>query len=113
MGSRPLNPQRVLRDLVAPFPVRPRGVQRISNVAHGDAGKRNLMDLYRRRASMAALTPNHPAFQPADAEVDTTVAAAICLTGTTAAGHPAIRRRESSGVRRWRVGTGPRSLHRD
>jgi acetyl esterase/lipase len=32
-------------------------------------------------ASMAALTPNHPAFQPAGADVDTTVAAAICLYG--------------------------------
>ncbi len=173
-GPRPLNALRLLRDVIAPFPVRPRAVQRISNVAYGDAGKRNLMDLYRRPdppaepgpvlihfhgghfqigrksrearpllyrlasegwlcisanyrlraagrfpnslidakaviawarahaaqhgadpsliivaggsaggylASMAALTPNHPAFQPADAEADTTVAAAICLYG--------------------------------
>jgi acetyl esterase/lipase len=165
---------RVLRDVVAPFPVRPRAVRRISNVAYGDAGKRNLMDLYRPRdapaapgpvlihfhgghfqvgrksrealpllyrlasegwlcisanyrvrapgrfpnslldakaviawarthaaehgadpsliavaggsagghlAAMAALTPNHPAFQPDGADVDTTVAAAICLYG--------------------------------
>jgi acetyl esterase/lipase len=169
-----LSPLRALRDVVAPFPVRPRSVERISNVAYGDAGKRNLMDLYRRRdlpatpgpvlihfhgghfqigrksrealpllyrlasdgwlcisanyrlraagrfpnslidakaviawarthasehgadpsqivvaggsagghlASMAALTPNHPGFQPPGADVDTTVAAAICLYG--------------------------------
>ncbi len=173
-GPRPLSPLRVLRDVVAPFPVRPRAVQRIRNVAYGDAGKRNLMDLYRCRnappapgpvlihfhgghfqtgrksrealpllyrlanegwlcisanyrlraagrfpnslidakavvawarthaaehgaepslivvaggsagghlASMAALTPNHPAFQPPGADVDTTVAAAVCLYG--------------------------------
>ncbi len=165
---------RVLRDVLAPFPVRPRSVERISDVAYGDAGKRNLMDLYRRRdtpaeprpvlihfhgghfqvgrksrealpllyrlasegwlcisanyrlraagrfpnslidakaviawarahaaehgadpslivvaggsaggylASMAALTPNDPAFQPAGADADTTVAAAVCLYG--------------------------------
>ena len=165
---------RVLRDVLAPFPVRPRIVERISDVAYGDAGKRNLMDLYRRRhtpaeprpvlihfhgghfqigrksrealpllyrlasegwlcisanyrvraagrfpnslidakaviawarahasehgadpslivvaggsagghlASMAALTPNHPSFQPAGTDVDTTVAAAVCLYG--------------------------------
>jgi acetyl esterase/lipase len=173
-GLRPPSPLRVLRDVLAPFPVRPRAVRRISNVAYGDAGKRNLMDLYRRRdapaesgpvlihfhgghfqighksrealpliyrlasdgwlcisanyrlraagrfpnslidakavvawarthaadhgadpslivvaggsagghlASMAALTPNHPAFQPPGADVDTTVAAAVCLYG--------------------------------
>ncbi|MGH2896131.1 MAG: alpha/beta hydrolase [Solirubrobacteraceae bacterium] len=173
-GPRPLSSLRVLRDVLAPFPVRPRGVRRISNVAYGDAGKRNLMDLYRPRdapaepgpvlihfhgghfqigrksrearpllyrlasegwlcisanyrlraagrfpnslidaksviawarahafehgadpslivvaggsagghlASMAALTPNDPAFQPAGADVDTTVGAAICLYG--------------------------------
>ena len=173
-APRPLNVLRVLRDVIAPFPVRPRAVRRIGNIAYGDAGKRNLMDLYRRRdaltepgpvlihfhgghfqigrksrealpllyrlasegwlcisanyrlraagrfpnslidaktviawarthasehgadpslivvaggsagghlASMAALTPNHPAFQPAGADVDTTVAATICLYG--------------------------------
>jgi acetyl esterase/lipase len=165
---------RVLRDVIAPVPVRPRTVRRISNIAYGDAGKPNLMDLYRRRdapaepgpvlihfhgghfqagrksrealpllyrlasegwlcisanyrlraagqfpnslvdakaviawarthgaehgadpsriavaggsagghlAAMAALTPNHPAFQPNGADVDTTVAAAVCLYG--------------------------------
>jgi acetyl esterase/lipase len=170
----PLSRQRVLRDVIAPFPVRPRTVQRIRNLAYGDAGKRQLMDLYRLRevptqpggvlihfhgghfqigrksreskpllyrlasegwlcisanyrlraagrfpnslidakaviawarshavehgadpsrivvaggsagghlASMAALTPNHPAFQPPGTDVDTTVAAAVCLYG--------------------------------
>jgi acetyl esterase/lipase len=183
---RPWTPRRVVRDVLAPFPMRPRIVQRISNVAYGDAGKHNLMDLYRRRdtpakpgpvlihlhgghfqvgrksrealpllhrlagegwlcisanyrlraaghfpnslidakaviawarthaaehgadpsvivvaggsagghlASMAALTPNHPAFQPPGADVDTTVAAAVCLYGyygrRTATGEPA------------------------
>ncbi len=174
IGQRPLGALRVLRDVVAPLPVRPRTVERIRNVAYGDAGKRNLMDLYRRRdapaepgpvlihfhgghfrvghkskeartllyrlsgegwlcisanyrlraagrfpnslidakaviawarahaaehgadpslivvaggsagghlASMAALTPNHPAFQPAGADVDTSVGAAVCLYG--------------------------------
>jgi acetyl esterase/lipase len=173
-GPQPLSPFHVLRDVIAPFPVRPRTVRRIRNVAYGDAGTRNLMDLYCRRdaaseprpvlihfhgghfrtgrksreslpllyrlategwlcisanyrlraagrfpnslidakaviawarthaaehgadasliavaggsagghlASMAALTPNHPAFQPPGADVDTTVAAAICLYG--------------------------------
>jgi acetyl esterase/lipase len=173
-GPPRLSPLCVLRDVVAPVPVRPRTVRRISNIAYGDAGKGNLMDLYRRRdapsepgpvlihfhgghfqvgrksrealplpyrlasegwlcisanyclraagrfpnspldakaviawarthaaehgadpsliavaggsagghlAAMAALTPNHPAFQPNGADVDTTVAAAICLYG--------------------------------
>lgn len=171
---RPLSARRAVRDVVAPFPIRPRAVQRIRNVAYGDAGRRNLMDLYRRRdapvqpmpvlihfhgghfqvgrksreslpllhrlagegwlcisanyrlraagrfpnslidakaviawarthaaehgadpsvivvaggsagghlASMAALTPNDPAFQPPGPEVDTSVAAAVCLYG--------------------------------
>jgi acetyl esterase/lipase len=169
-----LRPLRVLRDVLAPFPVRPPNVQRIRNVPYGDAGKRNLMDLYRLReppaepgpilihfhgghfqigrksrealpllhrlasdgwlcisadyrlgadgrfpnslidakaviawarthaaehgadpsaivvagssagahlASMAALTPNDPAFQPAGTDEDTTVSAAVCLYG--------------------------------
>ncbi len=173
-GPRPLGPVRAVHDVLAPFPVRPRNVERIRNAAYGEAGKRNLMDLYRRRdppgepgpvlihfhgghfqigrksrealpllyrlagegwlcisanyrlraagrfpnslidakaviawarthasehgadpslivvaggsagghlASMAALTPNHPAFQPPGAHVDTTVAAAVCLYG--------------------------------
>lgn len=173
-SPQPLGSLRVLRDIVAPFPVRPRGVLRIRNLAYGDAGKRNLLDVYRRRdppaepgpvliyfhgghfqigrksrealpllyrmanegwlcisanyrlhaagrfpnslidaksviawarmhapehgadgslivvaggsagghlASMAALSPNHPAFQPAGPHVDSTVAAAICLYG--------------------------------
>lgn len=134
----PWNARRVLRDVVAPFPARPRDVRRISDIPYGDAGRRNLMDLYlrrdppdeprpvlihfhgghfqigdrreggdrmgthacrgtrrrsvpdRRRGRVGgrpprvdgALTPNHPAFQPPGAaEVDTTVAAAVCLYG--------------------------------
>lgn len=173
-GPGALGPLRVLRDVIAPFPVRPRSVQRIRNLAYGDAGRRQLMDLYRlpeappepggvlihfhgghfqigrksreskpllyrlatdgwlcisanyrlraagrfpnslidakmviawarthavehgadpsrivvaggsaggHLASMAALTPNHPAFQPPGEHVDTTVAAAVCLYG--------------------------------
>jgi acetyl esterase/lipase len=173
-GRRPVSPLRALRDVCAPFPVRPRSVERIRDVAYGDVGKRNLMDLYRCRdapprpmpvlihfhgghfqigrkgrealpllhrlagqgwlcisanyrlraagrfpnslldakaviawarthaaeygadptaivvaggsagahlAAMAALTPNHPSFQPPGADVDTTVAAAVCLYG--------------------------------
>jgi hypothetical protein len=56
-GPRPLSPLRVLRDVVAPFPVRPRAVQRMRNVAYGDAGKRNLMDLYRCRDAPPAPGP--------------------------------------------------------
>lgn len=54
---RPLGVLRVLRDVIAPFPVRPRAVQRIANVAYGDAGRRNLMDLYRRRDAPAQPMP--------------------------------------------------------
>ena len=39
-----------------PFPVRPRQVERVANLAHGDAGRQNLLDLYRHRA--------HPAGAP-------------------------------------------------
>ena len=45
----PWNARRVLRDVVAPFPARPRDVRRISDIPYGDAGRRNLMDLYLRR----------------------------------------------------------------
>ena len=160
--------------LLAPLPLRPLGVQRIGNVSYGEAGRRNRLDVYRRRgqaagagpvfvhfhgghfqiggksrearallyrlarqgwvcvsatyqlgqagrfpnalidakqviswvrshaaeygadpstlivagssagahlASMAALTPNNPAFQPAFEDADTTVTAAVCLYG--------------------------------
>jgi acetyl esterase/lipase len=48
-GPAMLSPLRALRDVLAPFPVRPRSIQRIRNVAYGDAGSRQLMDLYRLR----------------------------------------------------------------
>jgi acetyl esterase/lipase len=56
-GLPPLSRFRVVRDVLAPFPVRPRTVERISNVAYGDAGKRNLLDLYRRRDAPAEPGP--------------------------------------------------------
>ncbi|HEY1003055.1 MAG TPA: alpha/beta hydrolase [Streptosporangiaceae bacterium] len=165
---------RLARALLAPLPLRPLSVQRLRNVSYGEAGRRNRLDVYRRRgptggagpvfvhfhgghfqvggknrearallhrlarqgwvcvsatyrlgqagrfpnalidakqviswvrshaaeygaapstlivagssagahlASMAALTPNHPAFQPAFEDADTTVTAAVCLYG--------------------------------
>jgi hypothetical protein len=38
------------RILFAPFLVRRRDVERVANVSYGDAGKRNLLDVYRHRA---------------------------------------------------------------
>jgi acetyl esterase/lipase len=161
------------RAVVWPLPFRARGVQRIANVSYGPAGRRNRLDLYRRRecpagapvlihfhgghfraggksrearalfhryasqgwvcisadyrlrrpgrfpaslidakqviawvrrhaaeygldpsllvvagssagahlASMAALTPNDPVFQPGFEEADTSISAAVCLYG--------------------------------
>lgn len=166
--------RRLARDLLAPLPLRPLNVQRIRNVSYGEAGRRNRLDVYRRRdlaqgvgpvlvhfhgghfrtggksrearpllhrlasqgwvcisatyrlgaagrfpnslidakrviswarshaaeygadpsvlivagssagahlASMAALTPNDPAFQPGFEDADTAVTAAVCLYG--------------------------------
>jgi acetyl esterase/lipase len=36
-----------------PFPVRPRQVERVANIAYGDAGRWNLLDLYRHRGHPA------------------------------------------------------------
>ncbi len=165
---------RLVHDTLAPFPVRPRTIKRVKDIAYGDAGPRNRLDIYYRRdrpagaspvlihfhgghfqtgaksrearpllyrlagegwvcvsanyrlraagrfpnslldakaviawvrshaaeygadpsliivagsssgahlASMAALTPNHPAFQPSGEHADTAVAAAVCLYG--------------------------------
>jgi acetyl esterase/lipase len=41
------------RILLWPFPVRPRQVERVANIAYGDAGRWNLLDLYRHRAHPA------------------------------------------------------------
>ena len=38
------------RILFAPFPVRRRGVERVANISYGDAGKQNLLDVYRHRS---------------------------------------------------------------
>ncbi|WP_433497337.1 alpha/beta hydrolase [Sphaerimonospora sp. CA-214678] len=47
-GSRPRLP--LARILFRPFPVRPRRVERVADIAYGDAGKRNLLDVYRHRS---------------------------------------------------------------
>jgi acetyl esterase/lipase len=41
------------RILLWPFPLRPRQVERVANLAYGDAGRWNLLDLYRRRGHPA------------------------------------------------------------
>ncbi|MFE7506524.1 alpha/beta hydrolase [Promicromonospora sp. NPDC057488] len=41
------------RVLGFPFAVRPRGVERVADLSYGPAGKRNRMDLYRRRGTVA------------------------------------------------------------
>jgi hypothetical protein len=41
---------RRARILLFPFPVRPRDVERVANIAYGDAGRRNLLDVYRHRS---------------------------------------------------------------
>jgi acetyl esterase/lipase len=38
------------RILFWPFPVRGRDVERLANISYGDADKRNLLDVYRRRS---------------------------------------------------------------
>jgi acetyl esterase/lipase len=38
------------RILFAPFPVRRREVERVANISYGDAGKQNLLDVYRHRS---------------------------------------------------------------
>jgi acetyl esterase/lipase len=45
------------RILFAPFPVRRHDVERVANISYGDAGKRNLLDVYRHRS--------HPSGGPA------------------------------------------------
>jgi acetyl esterase/lipase len=38
------------RILIAPFSLRPRDVERVVNISYGNAGKWNLLDIYRRRS---------------------------------------------------------------
>ncbi|MGY1823234.1 alpha/beta hydrolase [Geodermatophilus sp. SYSU D00079] len=45
--------RRLLHVLLAPFPGRPRAVERIPDLAYGDAGRRNRLDLYRHRSRPA------------------------------------------------------------
>src|SRR6187397_2728315 len=50
-GLPPRAPRRLsLRVFLWPFPVPHPGVQRISNIAYGDAGRANLLDVYRSRS---------------------------------------------------------------
>ena len=48
---------RLARDLLAPLPLRPLSVQRIRNVGYGEAGRRNRLDIYRRRGSAEGAGP--------------------------------------------------------
>ncbi|GAA4572630.1 alpha/beta hydrolase [Planotetraspora kaengkrachanensis] len=47
-GRRPRLP--LLRILFLPVPFRPRDVERHANISYGDAGRRNLLDVYRHRS---------------------------------------------------------------
>lgn len=40
----------LLRTLLVPLPVRPRGVERIADTPYGDAGRGHLLDVYRHRS---------------------------------------------------------------
>ena len=59
----------VARILLLPLSRRGRGVERVANIRYGDAGRRNLLDLYRS------------AFQPGFEDADTSVTAVIGLNG--------------------------------
>lgn len=48
---------RLARDLLAPLPLRPLSVRRIRNVSYGEAGRRNRLDIYRRRGSAESVGP--------------------------------------------------------
>ncbi|WP_331770130.1 alpha/beta hydrolase (plasmid) [Embleya sp. NBC_00888] len=48
---------RTTRTLLTPFRRRRRGVERIANIAYGDAGRRNLLDVYRRRSGPVSGAP--------------------------------------------------------
>jgi acetyl esterase/lipase len=52
-GYRRPSLARLLRVLLAPFPVHSRRVERIANVSYGDAGRRNRLDVYRLRTRRA------------------------------------------------------------
>jgi acetyl esterase/lipase len=57
LGAEARRPQPRVRErlatLVAPIPVRPRRVVRIPDLAYGDAGRRNRLDVYRHRSRPA------------------------------------------------------------
>lgn len=47
---RPFRARRPWRTAVLPFPFRPRSVVRVANLRYGDAGRRNLLDVYHSRS---------------------------------------------------------------
>jgi acetyl esterase/lipase len=49
--------RRVVRELLAPLPLLPPNVERIKNVTYGEAGRRNRLDIYRRRGSAGGCGP--------------------------------------------------------
>ncbi len=49
--------RRLARTLVAPLPVLPLNVQRVRNVSYGPGGRRNRLDVYRRRGPAVAGAP--------------------------------------------------------
>ena len=48
---------RLARDLLAPLPLRPLSVQLIRNVSYGEAGRRNRLNIYRRRGPVKGTGP--------------------------------------------------------
>jgi acetyl esterase/lipase len=49
--------RRWLRIVLAPLPLLHPGVKRHANISYGDAGRRNVLDLYRRRSALAGPGP--------------------------------------------------------
>ncbi|MBV9797407.1 MAG: alpha/beta hydrolase [Solirubrobacterales bacterium] len=56
-GSARSRRRRLARSLVAPLPVLPLNVQRVKNVTYGPGGRRNRLDVYRRRGPAVAGAP--------------------------------------------------------
>lgn len=48
---------RLVRAVLAPFPARPRTIKRVKDIAYGEAGKRNQLDVYHRRDRPAGAGP--------------------------------------------------------
>ncbi len=56
-GSSLARPRPWARVVLAPLPIFHPGVRRISNLGYGDAGRRNRLDVYRRRAACDGARP--------------------------------------------------------